>query len=170
MPGDVDASCLSAQTERLAIGAPRRAARQLEVAGDHFLDQFGERRDLGLPAELVARLGGIAEQQVDLGRPEVARVDPDHGLAGLGVDARSRRRPGRAIRCVRPTSANASSTNSRTERARRWRSRNRRARPAAASATALDIVAGVAPVALGVEVAEIERLFQARLDARRRRA
>ena len=41
----------------------------LEVAGDHHLDQRGE-VDLGTPAEALAGLGGVADQQVDLGRPE----------------------------------------------------------------------------------------------------
>ncbi len=44
---------------------------QLEVVGDHHPDQLGELH-LGLPAELGARLGRIADQQIDLGRAEEA--------------------------------------------------------------------------------------------------
>src|SRR6202046_358424 len=41
----------------------------IEIARHHLLDQLGEGR-LRLPSELLARLAGIADQQIDLGRAE----------------------------------------------------------------------------------------------------
>src|SRR5262245_27881014 len=38
-----------------------------------------------LPAELFARLAGIANQDVDLGRPEVGRIDRDQDVAALAA-------------------------------------------------------------------------------------
>ena len=43
--------------------------------------------DLVLPAELRVRLGRIAEQELDLGRAEIARIDLDQHAAGAGLDA-----------------------------------------------------------------------------------
>src|SRR3954469_20956683 len=47
---------------------------QLDVVFDHDLHEVLERR-LGLPAELLLGLAGIALQRVDLRRPQVARVE-----------------------------------------------------------------------------------------------
>src|ERR1700753_269376 len=58
----------------------------LQIAGHHFLHQIGEAR-LRLPAKLLPRLAGIADQKVDFGRTEIGRIDAHHGLAGLDVDA-----------------------------------------------------------------------------------
>ena len=144
----------------------RARARRREVARDHFGHQFVE-ADPVLPAEDGARLGGVAYQIVDLGRAEIARIDPDERLAGLGVDAGLL--GALPAPCdLRSTSANARSTNSRTCA---FAGREHvvvglvllQHQP-----HALDIVAGVAPVALGVEIAEIELLLQAEFDARHR--
>src|ERR1700704_970549 len=40
-----------------------------------------------MPAEPAARLARIAEEGLDLGRPEIARVDLDQHLAGRSLDA-----------------------------------------------------------------------------------
>src|SRR5262245_31951651 len=46
---------------------------QRHVGVDHEVDQFGE-GGLRLPPQLLPGLGGIAHEQVDLGRPEEALV------------------------------------------------------------------------------------------------
>src|SRR5438552_3596971 len=58
----------------------------LEVAGHHFADQLGERR-LRLPAEFLARLAGIADQEIHFGRAEINRIDAHQCFAGFLVDA-----------------------------------------------------------------------------------
>ena len=113
MPGNEDRLALQLKRECLPLATSRRAIARSPATIS--LTSCGEGR-LGLPAELLARLAGVADQKIDFGRPEIDRIDANEGLAGLACRRRSRRRPCRAIRCVRPTSANASSTNSRTER------------------------------------------------------
>src|ERR1700730_4687809 len=58
--------------------------RDLEIAGHHFADQWRQPR-LRLPAELLPRLAGIADQEIHFGRAEINRIDPHQGLAGLLV-------------------------------------------------------------------------------------
>src|ERR1700733_2101476 len=58
----------------------------LEIACHHLLDQLGKRR-FRRPAELLARLAGVADQLIDLGGAEINRIDANDGLAGLSVDA-----------------------------------------------------------------------------------
>ena len=78
----------------------RRAGVPREVGLDHHLDERVEAHRR-LPAELLARLGRIADEQIDLGRPvelrdrvhEVAVVETDRlerGLAELRAPTRSR--------------------------------------------------------------------------------
>ncbi len=52
------------------------AAREFDIVLDHHLDQLWEANPR-LPAENVTRLGWIATQGIDLGRPEIAAVDLD---------------------------------------------------------------------------------------------
>jgi hypothetical protein len=40
-----------------------------------------------LPAQLVAGLGRIAKELIDLGRPEVAGIDQNESLSGGGIQA-----------------------------------------------------------------------------------
>src|ERR1043166_6110502 len=68
------------------IAARMLAPPGLEVSIDHFLDE-PRARDLVAPAEFLARLRGVADERLDLGRPEIARVDLDQHLAGRGVEA-----------------------------------------------------------------------------------
>src|SRR5436190_14907563 len=56
----------------LAIGNLPLCDRQ--IARHHLLDELGERR-LRLPAELLVRLAGIADQKIHFGRAEIHRVD-----------------------------------------------------------------------------------------------
>ncbi len=74
---------MSADMTALLLGDRR------EVVADHL---GAEILPLGLvdPAELLPRLGRIADQQVDLGRPEIARIDLDqhtaHGIQDLMLE------------------------------------------------------------------------------------
>ena len=73
-----------------------------EVRVDHLL---GERLegDLGRPTQELLGLGAVADQQVDLRRPEVLGVDLDEDAARvLGVDADLVDGPGRALVKVDP--------------------------------------------------------------------
>src|SRR5258708_1496771 len=58
----------------------------IEIARDHFPDEL-RKRGFRCPAELVARLGGVADQQIDFGRTEIHRIDPNQRLAGGLVHA-----------------------------------------------------------------------------------
>jgi hypothetical protein len=117
--------------------ARRPRADALEIRVHHHRHQPLEVH-ARLPAELCAGLGGVADQVVHFGGPEELRVG--------------------AMVCFcqsRPACPNAVSRGPRPSALCRWRSRSRRARPAAASATSpADVVAGEAPVAMRVEVAE----------------
>src|SRR3954470_22032473 len=57
-----------------------------KIARHHFLDELLEAR-LRLPAKLLARLAGVADQEIDFGRTEIRRIDANDGLAGFLVDA-----------------------------------------------------------------------------------
>src|ERR1700760_318452 len=57
----------------------------VEIARHHLLDQLRERR-FRLPAELLTRLRGVADQLIDFGRTKIDRVDTHDGLAGFLVD------------------------------------------------------------------------------------
>src|SRR5688572_17000054 len=63
---------------------PGEVGLLLEVVLDHHGDEPRE-VDLALPAELLLRLGGVADQEVHLGRPHEARVLLD--IARPVVDA-----------------------------------------------------------------------------------
>src|ERR1700722_17846997 len=56
-----------------------------KVSCDHLLDELGEAR-LRLPAELLARLAGVADQKIDFGRAEIHGIDANEDLAGFFVD------------------------------------------------------------------------------------
>src|SRR5271167_3711677 len=68
----------------LAIG--NLAPRDRKIAGHHLFDQLGKAR-LGLPAELLACLARVADQEVDFGRAKIGRIDAHYGLAGFFVNA-----------------------------------------------------------------------------------
>ena len=69
------------------------APREVDVVLDHHLDQLREGNPR-LPAENAARLGRIAAQRIDLGRPEIAAIDLD--VLPL-VEASRARMPARRI-------------------------------------------------------------------------
>ncbi len=132
-----------------------------EIGIDHLGDEPGKVGPV-LPAELLSRLRGVAQKEVDFGRTEVPRVDFHEDLSLLRRRL-ARRRPSRAIPDRRPTSAKAASTNSAPTRFRRSPAHSRRAPVAAASATfPIDILACVAPIALRIEVSEIQLILAPR--------
>ena len=69
---------------RLAIG--NLAPGLFEIGRNHLLDQLGKGR-FWLPAKLLPRLAGVANQKIDFGRTEIHGIDAQDGLAGLAVDA-----------------------------------------------------------------------------------
>ena len=62
------------------------ARYRVEVGPDHRGDELPERRP-GPPAEHLARLGGVADQVVHVGRPEGPGIDFHPDRAGAGVPA-----------------------------------------------------------------------------------
>src|SRR3954464_9883489 len=71
----------TATSARLLLG--HASGQQLQVGVDHQLDHVLE-RGARVPAELVARLAGVADQVLDLGRAQEALVDAD---VIVGVEA-----------------------------------------------------------------------------------
>src|SRR3979411_654768 len=68
----------------LAIGDLPPGNRK--IARHHFLDEAREAR-LRLPAELLARLAGVADQQIDFGGTEIRGIDANDRFAAFPVDA-----------------------------------------------------------------------------------
>src|SRR5260370_9733836 len=68
----------------LAIG--NLAPGNLEIARHHFLDELRKAR-LRLPAELLPRLAGVADQEIDFGRAQIYGIAANQILAGFLVDA-----------------------------------------------------------------------------------
>ena len=97
---------------RLARRAPRMIARSASTISR---DQLARSWSCGVQPSFSRALRGIAEQMLDLGRAEVARVDAHQHVARSLRRALPRRRPRRASRSSRPTS--------RERRARRTRAR-----------------------------------------------
>src|SRR5580704_8241762 len=146
----------------LAIGDLPPGDRKIAV--DHFLDQLRKAR-LRLPAELFAGLAGVADQEIDLGGAKIHRIDANHRLAGFPVDA------GFLDTLAAPLDGTANF------RKRQFDEFTHRAGFAGRQheivgrvglqylVHALDIIPGMAPVAFGAEVSEIERFLQTGLDA-----
>src|SRR5262245_588682 len=126
------------------------------------------------PAELFAGLGRVAEERLDLGRPEVARVDPHHFLARRGEPAAARDR----IDDGDLLGAGAAPGQRDAQLAR---GRHHEIAHAVLLAGRddevigllllqyqpfrLDVVAGMAPVALRVEVPEVKAILHPEPDA-----
>ena len=62
------------------------AAHSDEVGFNHLLHQIVEAGFMP-PAEPLTRLGGVADQEIDLGGTEIAGVNLDQHLPRAGVDA-----------------------------------------------------------------------------------
>src|SRR5487761_714548 len=139
------------------------ALQRLAVGLDHLGNELIEAR-LVVPAETLARLFGVAEQQIDLGRPIVMGVDRDQAFTGARAQAAlvgARARPSN-----RPVDAAESALD---EFAHRMSLTGRQHIVFGLllledEPHALDVVAGVTPIALGVDIAEKEPLLQPALD------
>src|SRR5262249_12663020 len=136
-----------------------------EIGLDHVDDKIAE-AGARVPAEAVIGLAGIAAQVLDLGRPEIARVDDDERLAGGGIE------PALLLALAAPLDAPPDMVEGDLDELAH--------RMALAGGEhvvvglvllehqphALDIVARMPPVAPGIEVAEIEPFLQAERDRR----
>src|SRR6202035_3069157 len=137
--------------------------RDRKIARHHFTDHLRKAR-LRFPAEFLARLAGVADQKIDFGRPEIGRIDADQGLAGFAVDA------GLIDPLAAPLDAAAHFRESQLDEfAHRAGLPGRQHEILGLVGLqdhvhALDIVPRMAPIALGREIAEIERIFQPGLD------
>ena len=118
------------------------------VRADHHVDQLLE-ADLRLPTQHPLGLAGIAVQVVDLGRPEVTRIDLDV-LAPVEVQ-RAERDVQHLAHAVRLAGGDDVVVGRRVLQHHPHR---------------LDVVAGKPPIPLGVEVAEVELLVEPMPDAR----
>lgn len=56
-----------------------------DIGLHHLGHQVVETRGVS-PAQFVPRFAGVADEQVNFGRPEIARVDPHKRITGLGID------------------------------------------------------------------------------------
>src|SRR5579859_1640418 len=141
------------------------ALGRLEVLAHHLGDELGE-ADARRPAELRARLAGVAQQARDLRRPEIPRVHRDdaapvrepllvHALAAPldGKPDLARRRVHEIAHAVLLARGDDEVVGLLLLQDHPHH---------------LDEIARVAPVALRVEVAEVQAILQAELDARER--
>jgi len=138
----------------------------LLVVLHHLRHQLLERGG-GCPAEFFVGLGGIAEQGFHLGRSEVARVDPNHHFAraappgfldplALPLD----RTPAQLSGCELDEAPHALLPAGGDHEVLRWTLLLQH------PPLHLHVIAGVAPVAQGIEIAHVEALVQARIDPR----
>src|SRR5215469_11498782 len=143
----------------------RLGFEQRNVAGDHFAHNVSE-IVLGTPAEPLSRLCRIADQSVDFGRAIVPRVDRDDRLPRFYIDADF-------IRATTlPVDAAIDLSEGCLDKFAHAVRRTRREHVIVGlillqdQPHALDKVARVTPVALGVEIAEIERVLSPAGDRR----
>src|SRR5665213_2922525 len=134
-----------------------------KIARDHFLHELDERR-FRLPAELCTRLGGVADQQIDLCGAEIHGIDANQRLTGFLVDACFVD----PLTAPRDHAANlgqgqfdefahrAGFAGRQHEIVRLIRLQHK--------VHALDIILGVAPVTLRRQVPEIQRILDPGLD------
>src|SRR6266496_2640363 len=136
-------TALLSQTLGAGRAPSQRAAHVFLVGAHHHLDQALE-GDLRLPAEHAQRLARIAVEVIDLGRPEVPRVDLD---VLLPVEIQRAERDVQAL-------ADAVGFSGRDDVVVGLVMLEHHPHR-------LDIVAREAPVALGVQVAEVQLLLEA---------
>src|SRR6266481_620390 len=135
-----------------------------KIARHHFLDELRERR-LWLPAELLPRFAGVADQKIDFGRAEIDGIDANDGLAGFPVDA------GFLDTLAAPLDAAGNLRECQFDEFAHRAGLACRQHEIVGRVSlqypvhALDVIPGMAPVALRPEISEIERVFQTGLDA-----
>ncbi len=150
-----------------------------QVLAHHFGDEFVE-GDFGGPAEFGFGLGWVAEQGFDFGGTEIARVDCDDALLSLALSLS----PGPSPACgggevafffdafALPTNFHAKlfggGVDEVSDRVLHAGGDDEVFRFVLLQHQPLhfDVVLGVAPVALGVHVAEVETVLQTEFDAR----
>ena len=135
-----EAGSLTAAAAPLALG-------QLEVGLDHHLDQLFE-FDPRLPSQEPPRLRAVTLQQVDLGRPQVARVGLD-ALAPVELEQVEH------ALVENPATTGFAGGDHEVVRPLLLQHQPHR----------LHVVAGKSPVALGVQIAERSLLCRRELDA-----
>ena len=144
---------------RSPAAPPELLAHGLEVGPDHARHELPERA-LRLPPQLFARLRRVPEQGVDLGGPEVARVDLHPHLAGPRVPALL------LDPLPLPHEVDAHLLEGELDELAHRVGFTRRqhviARPVVVDDAphAVHVVAGVAPVAPGVQVPEVDAALQ----------
>ncbi len=132
-----------------ALGPVGRMLEPFEVSVDHHRDELREGR-AGLPTEASPGEGGVGDQVVDLGRAEEGRVEAD---VPLGIEARvAERRFDEVAHRVRLAGGDHVVVRLGLLEHQPHR---------------LDVVLGVAPVTLCVEVAEGQLALKAELDGGR---
>src|SRR5579871_2769496 len=152
--------------KRASVGKVRLLlGRRDEVLGHHLLAELSP---VGFvrPSEALARLRGVAPQNLDFGRPEVARIDLDEHTAILGVHA--------LFVAVRAPPGDLDSDLSESVRREIADERRLAGRQHIVVRLVLlqhephaaDVLAGVAPVAPRAEVAQVEPVLQPVVDGR----
>src|SRR5580704_1118857 len=136
---------------------------RLEVGFHHVLHQLPERHAMP-PAELIVRLARVADQSLDFGRPEIARIDLDEHMAGFLIQSL-------LIDALAFPDDGAADAGERLfdELAHRMRFAGGEHEIVGLVLLhdpphAFDVIAGVAPIAPGIEIAEKQRRLQAELD------
>ena len=130
----------------------------------HLRDQIGETGSMS-PTEHALGLRWGAEQKIDLGRPKIAWIDTYHRAATCPIDA------GFVDALAAPLDGDINLRKgvlnklANTVRFAGGEHIVVRLRLLQNTPHAFDIFAGVAPVALGIEVADVERLLQAEMNA-----
>src|SRR5450631_866867 len=138
-----------------------------QVAGDHFRDELWK-SDGVLPAKFLERLAWIAEKEIDLRRTEIARIDLDEGPAALFVETAL------LDSGAFPADADAGfGEGAFDEFAHRVGFPRRqdiivRLGLLQNAPHSLDVIACVAPIPLGIEVAQKELVLKAQMDRRDR--
>src|SRR5947207_3237067 len=138
-------------------------AHRRQIGRHHLGHQFAETR-LVAPAQLGPRLGRIALQEINFGGAEVPRIDGNQDLPVLGVDTLllgSGAAPG-----DRAADLGEGQFDEFAHRMSLARGDHIVARsfPLCDQPHGLDVIAGMAPIALGIEIAEIEARLKALVD------
>src|SRR5215472_14382124 len=147
----------------MPIGAFPLQPHLRAVAIDHLPDEILKAR-LVAPAELLARFARVTEEEVDFGRTKVAWIDLDQNLPGLGVNAGlldARATPGDPTAHMTKGALNKLAH-------RMFLAGGQhiviRLILLQHHPHAFHVVAGMAPIAFGIQVAKINPVLQTKLD------
>ena len=161
---------LALQLKRSAIAiAPTSRFAACQIARHHFASRARRSSSSASSRASARALAGIADQEIDLGRAEIARIDLDQRSCRMSAST-----PISSHALAAPVDLAADLGEGQLDEvAHRMRLAGRQHVIVGLVLLqhpphALDIVAGMAPVALGIEIAEIELLLRAELDRARR--